>query len=345
MSGLEEAIPEHLITERSQPLQGPEDFKPKMPSYCARFGKEVEELVVLYLGVQAPLGVDMSAIVDDLRTCLDDPFVGFYDIGFFTDKSGYENTIFAAYWRSKEAFKKWSSNRPTGWWHKSIQLGDQIGVYWECYSPGIEDMESIFSHDDRQEGWSHLTDEISKPMNKHGYWGSAQDRIARSQTEDLKPKGRCRLVELELGLVQVEPQENLVVLRSAQDWTDTLDKERIFYKKGVEPVLMKGMKEIEDGLGLGCYFNRVVTLGEWESAKEKTYSVSTWHSMEELTAWVKTETHLAIFNAGIAHYQKAGANAQLRLHHEQMVIPAKNQEFFYFNCHKETGMLRAIHYR
>ncbi|KAJ6263611.1 hypothetical protein Dda_2179 [Drechslerella dactyloides] len=269
---LEEAIPGHLITERTQPLHGPDNFEPKMASYTGRLGEDIKGLVVLYLGVQAPIGVDKRAVIKNLRVHITDPLVGFYDEGFFTDINGYSNHLIAAYWKSKNDFQSWQNKLPVGWWYAGITPGGEIGVYWERYEPSIDDTEIIYSHDDRPEGWGNLAEKVSKPINKHGYWGSAQDRIPRSQTEDLKPTGSCQIINPGTGLLQVKPQENLVILRSAQDWSDTLDKERTFYKKGVEPVLMKGMKEIEDGLRLGCYFNRVVTLGDPENAQQKTYS-------------------------------------------------------------------------
>ena len=75
---------------------------------------------------------------------------------------------------------------------------------------------------------------------------------------------------------------------------------------------------------------------------EKSYSVSAWHSLSELEDWVRADTHLAIWAAGIKHFKLAGDEAKLRLYHEMMVLRAEDQSFSYFNCHHETGMLRAV---
>jgi aldoxime dehydratase len=144
-------------------------------------------------------------------------------------------------------------------------------------------------------------------------------------------------------LIEIVPHENLCVLRSGQDWSETVGDERSFYLKKVRPLLEKGMQEISlKGKALGCYFNRYMTLQGDDGPLEKTYSVSAWHSLGQLEAWVKADTHLAIWAAGIKHFKLAGEEATLRLYHELMVLRAEDQSFAYFNCHAGTGMLRSI---
>ena len=101
------------------------------------------------------------------------------------------------------------------------------------------------------------------------------------------------------------------------------------------------MREIgEDGAGVGCHFNRYMQLEVDGARVERTYSLSAWRSLADLEAWVKADTHLQIFGAGIRHFKKAGEGARLRLYHEMMVMKASDQGFTYFNCHSQTGMLR-----
>ena len=141
----------------------------------------------------------------------------------------------------------------------------------------------------------------------------------------------------------MRPDENLCLLRSGQDWTETSGAEREFYLTDVKPLLEIGMREIsEDGVGIGCHFNRYMQLEAHGALVEKTYSLSAWRSLADLEAWVRADTHLQIFGAGIRHFKKAGESAKLRLYHEMMVLKASDQCFTYFNCHNQTGMLRRL---
>jgi len=188
---------------------------------------------------------------------------------------------------------------------------------------------------------------MSGTVREHGYWGSARDRIPRSQTDDLVANGTISLKKSQENctfgrLVSVTPHENLCLLRSGQDWGDTDTLERNFYIEKIVPPLEAGMLEIRDqGLDFGCLFNRYMHIVEGGEQLDKTYSLSAWYSISEIEAWVKAETHLEIFRAGINHYSTVGGDAKLRLYHEMSIIRAKDQSFEYFNCHPATGMLKA----
>ena len=132
-------------------------------------------------------------------------------------------------------------------------------------------------------------------------------------------------------------------LRFGQDWSETEGAERSFYLNKVKPHLDAGMNEL-NGVGVvqGCYFNRYMQLRGDQGLVEKTYSLSAWHSLNDLERWVRADTHLAIWGAGIKHYKQAGDDAKLRLYHEMAVLKAADQSFAYFNCHRRTGMLNAL---
>ncbi len=95
------------------------------------------------------------------------------------------------------------------------------------------------------------------------------------------------------------------------------------------------------GLSFGCFFNRAMRHVERGEEVEKAYSLSAWNSLSDLERWVKADTHLAIWAAGIKHFKAAGDQAKLRLYHEMFVVKAADQRFDYFNCHNKTGMLKA----
>jgi aldoxime dehydratase len=113
----------------------------------------------------------------------------------------------------------------------------------------------------------------------------------------------------------------------------------------VEPPLRAGMDFLRDeGLGVGCYVNRYMTVvdEDWQP-RDKTFGLSWWHSMEELDTWAEAHpTHLEIFRAALKYLGAMGADAKLRLYHEVTVSPRDDAVFTYVDCHDRTGMLRAV---
>lgn len=347
VDALEPAIPAHLRVERTRPLNAPPGFTPQHASYSARFHPSVKCLPIVYLGTQCKAGVDCSAALENLRSAFrGNTAPAFVDEARFVDESGYENVVLVGYWDDRRIYENWNTALPAGWWHAGLPVDGVIGAFREAYTPSVADTETTFSHP-HPEGYAAIADRMSGKTDTHEYWGSARDRIPRAQTEDLEPAGRPRV---SLGLqhdtlgriVEVLPHDNLCLLRSGQDWCWTTGDERAFYLGKVRPLLEKGMREISgEGLSRGCFFNRYMRIQGAGGPVEKSYSVSAWHSLGHLESWVRADTHLAIWAAGIKHFKLAGEQAQLRLYHELMVLKAEDQSFAYFNCHRGTGMLRS----
>jgi aldoxime dehydratase len=142
----------------------------------------------------------------------------------------------------------------------------------------------------------------------------------------------------------VRPTENICLIRSGQDWTDTAADERQMYLRDVEPVLRAGMDFLrDDELGVGCYANRyVAVLDEDGTPSDRSYGMSWWKSLAALERWSESHpTHVAIFGAAMKYLSALGPNAKLKLYHEVTVASAAQQSFEYLNCHDATGMLRA----
>jgi len=348
---LEPAIPQHLRLKRSQPLQAPADFKPRHASYSARFKEHVVCLPMLYLGVQYRRNRSQAygAFLDICGNFDHDDGPCHWDTAWYEDEAGYGNFVAAAYWDDRLQHDFWKNGVSESWWYKRHDLAGELGFFLEAYTPSIMDTETTFSHP-YPEGYAIIADRMSGRTDTHEYWGSARDRLPRSQTDPLLARSIPEIAsDLDgrqtLGRhVRIKPHENLCLLRSGQDWSETGRIERAFYFDKVKPYLDKGMMEIRDkGAPVGCFFNRYMTLFEHERDLEKSYSLSAWHSLAELEAWVQAETHLAIWGAGIRHYNKAGDHAKLRLYHEMFVLRVEDQAFEYFNCNANTGMLNAIH--
>jgi ABC-type branched-subunit amino acid transport system permease subunit len=345
---LEPAIPAHLRVERTRPLNAPTGFSPQHSSYSARFDSRVKCLPMVYLGIQSRPHTDVRAVIAMLKSGLRSKGgPSFFDEARFVDDRGYVNVVLVGYWDDRQIYDRWNAALPEGWWYDGLTVDGPIGAFREAYTPSVTDTETTFSHP-HPEGYATIADHMSGKTDTHEYWGSARDRIPRAQTEDLDPDGEPRASlapgQETLGRrVDIAPYGNLCLLRSGQDWSGTEGEERAFYLGKVRPLLERGMAEISrEGLRLGCYFNRHLRVEGTTGPVEKTYSVSAWHSLAHLEAWVKADTHLAIWAAGIKHFKLAGDAAKLRLYHELMVLKREDQSFSYFNCHRDTGMLRRI---
>jgi aldoxime dehydratase len=185
---------------------------------------------------------------------------------------------------------------------------------------------------------------MSCEVQEHAYWGGMRDRIPLSQTDQMAPGGRPRLVR-DGARLRVVGHDNVCLIRSGQDWSDTDDTERKLYLEEVEPVLREGMDFLRDeGLNIGCYANRYMhVLGGDGLSTEKSYGQSWWHSLAALERWAESHpTHVRIFGAAMKYLSTLGPAAKLRLYHEVTVAAADEQFFEYRDCHPKTGMLAAV---
>lgn len=182
----------------------------------------------------------------------------------------------------------------------------------------------------------------ARKIQEHGYWGSMRDRLPITQTEALEPAGDP-FVPQNSGIVRVEPHDNLVIIRSGQNWSLCDDTERDSYFSDVEPQLKAGMDFLTaEGASIGCYANRYMTSSDGNgNILEQSFGLSFWHSLEDMERWAESHpTHVAKFMAAMKFLQ-ANAGARLRLSHEVAVVSRDQQYYEYNNCHATTGMLGA----
>ncbi len=185
---------------------------------------------------------------------------------------------------------------------------------------------------------------MSGEVQEHAYWGGMRDRIPLSQTDAMAPGSAPELIR-DGARLRVKAHDNLCLIRSGQDWSDTEASERQLYLDDVEPVLREGMDFLrDDGLAIGCYANRYMrVLAVDGSVSEKSYGQSWWKSLAALERWAESHpTHVRIFGAAMKYLSTLGPSARLRLYHEVTVAAADEQFFEYLNCHQKTGMLAAV---
>ncbi|MCK1680909.1 phenylacetaldoxime dehydratase family protein [Bradyrhizobium sp. 147] len=340
---MESAIPLHLETQRTRHKRVPDDYQPPYPSFVARYKPAVNRVVMAYLGVQyrgvAPAATDALKEIAGLFAAENGP--SHWDRAQYVDQFGHENVVSVAYWDDVARFDAWFAPAREAW---TGSQRDNIGTFIEVLRPIVARHETLFSSPDRPEGVAAIAGGMSGEVQEHAYWGGMRDRIPLSQTDAMTPGGAPELIRAGARL-RVVAHDNLCLIRSGQDWSDTETFERKLYLDDVEPVLRQGMDFLrDDGLGIGCYANRYMRmLAADGSVSEKSYGQSWWKSLAALERWAESHpTHVKIFGAAMKYLSTLGPSAELRLYHEVTVAAADEQFFEYLNCHPKTGMLAAV---
>ncbi|MFN5524531.1 phenylacetaldoxime dehydratase family protein, partial [Bradyrhizobium sp.] len=263
-----------------------------------------------------------------------------WDLAHYVDQAGFANDVFVAYWDDVVRFDSWFEPARAAWTGPGAEGG---GRFIEVLRPAVERYETLFSSLGRPEGIAVIAEGMSGEVLEHAYWGGMRDRIPLSQTSEMRSLGKPTLVQ-DGPRLRVIAQDNLCMIRSGQDWSDTDAAERRMYLDDVEPVLREGMDFLRDqGLSIGCYANRYMRLRGADGAlTEKSYGQSWWQSLSALERWAESHpTHVRIFGAAMKYLSSLGPAARLRLYHEVTVAAADEQFFEYRGCHAKTGMLAA----
>jgi aldoxime dehydratase len=341
---MESAIPEHLKTARSRHRRIPDDYGPPYPSFVARHKPKVARVVMAYFGLQyrGEASADAASSLGDIAARFADAQgPSHWDRAHYVDRGGYSNVVSVAYWDNVAKFDAWFDAAREAWTGSD---GEGIGRYIEVLRPAVARYETLFSSPDRAEGVAVIADGMSGEVQEHAYWGGMRDRIPLSQTDEMAPRGKPAL-KRDGARLRVIAGDNLCLIRSGQDWSDTDAAERKLYLDEVEPVLREGMEFLRDeGVRIGCYANRYMRVLDAEGRPtEKSYGQSWWHSLAALERWAESHpTHVRIFGAAMKYLSTLGPAAKLRLYHEVTVAAADEQFFEYRDCHPQTGMLAAV---
>jgi aldoxime dehydratase len=350
---MESAIPQYLTLPRTEPARMKPGWQPPYPSFVARFAPTVQHVVMAYFGVQYPAAGPPPAIVPAAlaglaAACAAPDGPGQADRAEYVDEAGYQTIITVAYWDDPARHRRWSGPARAAWLGDRHAAGD-AGFFVETVRPAVTRFETLFSND-RREGIARLSGSLSGEVAEHAYWGGVRDRLPLAQTDPLTPGpppqvgtgGERRVAGGERRVVG--GQQNLCLIRSGQDWTDTEGDERRMYLEEVEPVLRAGMDFLRDeGRAIGCYANRYLRVAdEHGDPVDKRFGMSWWRSLADLDRWAKDHpTHKAIFGQAMRYLSALGPAARLRLYHEVTVASADEQDFEYLNCHPDTGLLRV----
>ncbi|KAL6708389.1 hypothetical protein ACN47E_002652 [Coniothyrium glycines] len=359
---LESAIPEYLRRERTCPASTPPNYVPPFPAYCARFPTILKDPVLAVIGAQhtsTPLNgcADLSIVKEFIESASGAIQPGSWEFASVTDKRDALNTAILAYWPSAEKHQAWETESGFAtWWQSPARENDNHGWFQEIFRPAMDCLETVFSNNENPEGVASMQENVSGELEEHAYWGSMRDRLAAAQNDSLKGI-RWRTDQRDNSLngadgkrIRVPGKKNLCVIRSGQDWSDTLPDERRLYLETMHPVLVKGMEFLRDeGREVGCY-----TMNLWDvvdpnthaANRERTFGLGFFDDLASLEYWSKShKTHINIFGGFLKYAKKLNNVLSLRLFHEVYVLEEDQQFFEYIGCHEDTGMLASLQSR
>ncbi|KAG9191829.1 hypothetical protein G6011_10563 [Alternaria panax] len=318
----------------------------------------MDDLTMAIMGVQYSSvagndGTAISKLQDLVNRAPESQRPSFWEVASVTDRKGAYNIAVIAYWRSADLHKKWQQESGFHtWWQSSDREKDGHGWFQEVLCPTIDRFETVFSNPENPEGAANMQEKISGEMEEHAYWGSMRDRLAAAQDNELSGKklssangsaNGSRVDGNASKRVRVPGKPNLCVIRSGQDWSDTLRGERKLYLETMHPVLIEGMRFLRDEGGeVGCYAMNlwdVVDSRSFVASRERTFGLGYFDDLASLEYWSKShQTHINIFGGFLMYAKRLNNVLSLRLFHEVYVLEPDQQFFEYIGCHAETGM-------
>ncbi|KLJ10961.1 hypothetical protein EMPG_09792 [Blastomyces silverae] len=355
---LESAIPEHLLQERTRPVNTPPNFNPPFPAYSARFPKCTKDLAMAVIGAQYATPADedgsamstLSGFINNSTAAEKKP--SFWELASVTDNQGAYNIAVLAYWPDKGAYTEWATTSGfQSWWDALDPEAQRHGWFLEVFFPTIDRFETVFSDNEVPEGAAHMRQTVSGPLREHVYWGSMRDRLPIAQTDELVGEGGNTANKPTNSVlrrrIRVGGKQNLTVIRSGQDWSNTRPEERKLYVETMHPVLIKGMDFLRDrGEDVGCYscrFMDIVDPVSHKADKERTFGLAFFDDLSSLEGWSKShQTHINIFGGFLKYAKSLDNNISLRLFHEVLVLKPEQQLFEYIGCHENSGMLVSL---
>ncbi|OEK06001.1 hypothetical protein A8C32_19420 [Flavivirga aquatica] len=326
----------------------PKGWEPPVPAWSADIKKDCTEIVIGYFGYQ--IKKESNKTPDEFHNW----YLGLLKInhapihterGHVVDNEEYSNGFYISYWNSKVSYETWrASSSFTNWWDSKDRINDDFGYWSEPMVIPIERFETLFSSEDKA-GAATMFNDFKGPIKEHNYWGGMRDRLDISEVNLLEGNMENLIEQSQIETlgkrVHLKTPKNLAIIRSAQNLTESNNKENTYYHTEVYPNLIKGMEFIsthpeETGCCSSRFSDELTIAGE---KTKKTFGFAYFLTLEHLETWSRTHpTHLAIFNSFLNMVQSLGGQIDIKLWHEVSVLP-EGQIFEYINCHPKSGLL------
>ncbi len=322
----------------------PENWHPPVPAWQADWKDSADPMVTVYFGVQADSPEKLTLWASKALYSEHAPIR--IEQGHYTDQADTHNYLYICYWTRTEYDLWWSLDRNRDWWQSDKRLSDGVGYWREVVAMPYDRFETLNSSTEPH-GISAVAEELSGPIDEHGYAGGMRDRIALSDESDLKNNAststKISALKTDNGKrIKLTPPENTCIIRSGQNWAYCDDEQGSMYLKNVHPVLQKGMRYLRDNpIDSECYCMRFVDIkgSDWQDMPQ-SFGLGYASDIYAFEEWAKSHpTHLAILDRFMAMAGKFGEKLQLKLWHEVVVLPKDGCEFEYINCHTNTGLL------
>lgn len=322
----------------------PEDWQPPAPAWQADWRNSVEPLVVGYFGIQAEKPERLEVWAD--KALHSDFAPERIEKAMFTDQKGIKNFLYICYWYQSNYTSWWKQPIAIDWWADDSRLNDGVGYWREIITMPHERFETLNSSM-QPHGVSVIADELTGPIEEHGYAGGMRDRILLSDSESLQNHHDIshKIIAKKSAdgrRVLAIPPENTCVIRSGQNWSDCDEQQGEFYLSKVHPVLIKGMQFLSNNPDkTHCYSMRFADTkkDDW-SDMSQSFGLGYATDVYAFEEWAKSHpTHLAILDRFMEMVMGFGENLQLKLWHEVVVLPKTGCEFEYLSCHTQTGLL------
>lgn len=335
---------------RKHPLRMPKNWTPPFPSYMSTFDTEKTNIAMALFGVQflqqdrekaLPVVLGLKQLFNEIEGC---DYVDLAECEL--DSTGKSQIVATTYWLNSEKLTEFfASSQFQEPWKRFSDSSLPFGIFREVFNIPMSRYEIVHSHDDHLVGVSTIRDGVTEEIDTHAYWGSMRDRIPESAINRFEPEGDIDIVSQTDNRVVVTANQNLAVIRSDQNMTNSHGEERDEYYRDVYPTLVKGMAFLRDsGEEVDCYDCRFMCfLDEGGNRTDHTFGYAYFRSLSALEGWSEHHpTHKAIFGSFKQYIPKYIETIGSRFGHEVSVLPRQNQFAEYINCETRTGLLNGI---
>jgi len=324
--------------ERSYALRMPAHWQPPVPAWSSSFEESQTGVSMAVIGLQHRDFVDMAVHRQTLFEALQGAEIR--DLVTSDAGGGYQETFCIAYWRDATSAEATLSGAQFAKFWQTHKDAGEFGLIKECINVPFQRTETLFSGPEHKHGYSQMRTGAVGPIQQHQYWGGMRDRIALSAHDRLNAGSTSEALMPAANHIVIEPQENLCIIRSGQDWSACDAEQLSEYTDMIEPTLNEGMNFLRDeGASVHCYSCRYMKDFELDgSMTKRSCGLAYFRTMEDLENWAEHHpSHLKIFHTFLSIAPKHGPNLQLRLWHEVSVLPSEGCRAEYINCRPGTG--------